>query len=124
MKESDRQPTAGQRERGTTQAKWRQEIDAWRASGKTLSVWARERSLSRDALNYWKDKLPALAAPGGKPNRLSLIPVRMESTRPNTIPPASEPVAIIVDVGPCRIHVRPGFDLAHLQAVVGALVSC
>jgi hypothetical protein len=75
-------------------------------------------------LNYWKDKLPALAAPGDKPNRLSLIPVRMESTRPNTIPPASEPAAITVDVGPCRIHVRPGFDRAHLQAVVGALVSC
>jgi hypothetical protein len=124
VKASDRQLTVGRREREANQAKWRQEIDAWRSSGKALSVWARERSLSRDALNYWKDKLPALAAPGGKPNRLSLIPVRMESTRPNAVPPASEPVAIIVDVGPCRIYVRPGFDRAHLQAVVGALVSC
>jgi hypothetical protein len=125
VKASDRQPTAGQREREANQAKWRQEIDAWRTSGKALSVWARERNLSRDALRYWKDKLPELAAPGDKPNQLSLIPVRMENARPNALLPASEPgAAIDVVVGNCRIHVRPGFDPAHLRAMIGVLATC
>lgn len=45
-------------ERAAKRERWRAEIEAWRASGQTLSAWARERNISRDALEYWKRRIP------------------------------------------------------------------
>ena len=48
-----------QAERAANRQRWQAEVEAWRTSGKPLSVWVRERNLSRDALEYWKRRIPA-----------------------------------------------------------------
>ncbi len=99
--------TAAQRSR------WQYEIEAWSASGKTLSAWARERELSRDALEYWKHRL----APR-KPAGLALI----------AVPPAPAPVApgtpcasIELVIGSVRVILSAGFDPQSLSRVLEVL---
>lgn len=92
--------------------RWQREIQAWRGSGKTLSGWARERGLSRDALEYWKRRLapPKTAA-------LALIPVH---PAPAALPAGSgAPIELVI--GAARVILAAGFDPQSLSRVLEVL---
>ena len=57
-------------DREANRGRWQAELDAWRGSGQPLTIWARERGLSRDALHYWKK---ILSVTRGKPDRKSVV---------------------------------------------------
>jgi hypothetical protein len=99
--------TAAQRSR------WQREIKAWSASGKTLSAWARERRLSRDALEYWKRRL----APR-KPAGLALIAV---PPAPAAVVPVIPCAPIELVIGSARVILSAGFDPQSLRRVLEVL---
>jgi hypothetical protein len=104
-------------QRQANRERWQLEIEAWRASGKGLSVWARERGLSRDALEYWKRRIPVAQA-SRRRLPLTLIPLRPE-------PPAAvgaTPIELVDDRQPgLRIRLPAGFDAASLARVLDLL---
>lgn len=107
---------AGNRER------WQEEIEAWRASGQKLSAWARERNLSRDALEYWKRRVPVAMPSTPSRSPLTLIPIR------HALPavPDSSPIEVINAARPeLRIRLSPGFDADSLSRLLELLeVRC
>ena len=104
-------------QRKANRERWVKEVQAWRASGKPLSEWARRRNLSRDALEYWKRRIPAgaarLPAPARRP--LTLIPVE-----PAAAPAA--PIELVFD-GLCGLSIRlpAGFEAAALSRLLDVL---
>lgn len=94
--------------------RWSAEIDAWRASGKTLSAWSRERRLSRDTLEYWKRRLNA--RPTGKaPLKLIAVAGAAATVAPREAAPALE---LILERQGVRIVVPPNFDAASLSRLL------
>lgn len=82
----------------------RAEVVAWRASGKSLGEFARQRGYSRSALEKWARSEASEAAPGF---------VRLEVARPAS--------TLTLEVADVRIRVEPGFDAQLLGEVVAAL---
>ncbi len=112
-------------EREANRKKWQAELTAWRGSGKPLSTWARERGLSRDALQYWKEKLSG--TPRESTQKLTLIPVS-RITRPQSVGEGSlslsSGVPIELHLGDCRLILAQGFDPDSLRAVLAVLAPC
>ena len=54
--------------------RWREEIEAWRQSGESLSAWARRRGESRDTLEYWKRRFAGKDAASDAGTAIRLIP--------------------------------------------------
>ena len=107
-------------ERTANRERWRQEIEAWRASGKKLSAWARERGISRDALEYWKERLAETAPNAERRTPLTLIPLRpVPATAPDIAP-----IELVTDARPgWRIRLPAGFDAASFKRVLELLES-
>jgi hypothetical protein len=108
-------------ERGANRERWQAEVEAWRASGQTLSGWARKRGISRDALVYWKQRIPPVAAPR-VPSRppLTLIPIRPSRPEASTI----APIELVDDARPgLRIRLPAGFDAVSLARLLDLLES-
>lgn len=92
-------------------SRWQRELEAWRASGKPLSAFARERGLSRDALEYWKRRLVAPSAPTLK--LIAVAPARCVAS--------SQGAPIELLIGPARLVLAPGFDGETLVRVLDVL---
>lgn len=112
-------------DREANRGRWQAELDAWRGSGKALSTWARERGLSRDALQYWKKKYSVtVRKPLGK---LTLIPVprttASEIVRETRGLPVSSGVPIELHIGERRLILATGFDANSLRIVLDVLGS-
>lgn len=106
-------------ERQANRGRWQAEVEAWRASGRTLTEWARRRGLSRDALEYWKRCIPAGRSGQGRAP-LTLIPVRPQ--RPAAVDAA--PIELIDERRPAlRIRLAAGFDAAALLRLFDVLQS-
>jgi len=89
-------------------------VRRWRASGKSLSGFARQQGISRDKLHYWSRKLAeALRDRAGEPD---LIPVRLVGGSEGR-PAAVEVVLASGD----RMLVREGASPELVQAVFVAL---
>jgi hypothetical protein len=119
-------PGVAPAERAANRIRWQAELAAWRGSGKPLSVWARERGLSRDALQYWKEKLSeSHPAPARK---LTLIPVP-RTTQPTKATKADEAqslpmtcgVPIELHIGDWRLILAKGFDPETLRSALDVL---
>jgi len=76
-----------------TEAKWREVIRNWRASGQTLPVFAEERGLSHWTVRWWCTELKKRDSEGThdgvkaplsvpSPAGLSVVPVRVVKVRP------------------------------------------
>lgn len=97
--------------------RWRKEVVAWRVSGKALSVWARERGLSRAALEYWKRRLPEERPTGSGVSPLTLIPLRPAAVERSVI-------ELVSDAHPgVRIRVPADVEVGCLARLLGALES-
>jgi len=106
-------------ERQANRGRWQAEVEAWRASGRTLTEWARSRGLSRDALEYWKRRIPARRSGQGRAP-LTLIPVR--PALPAVVD--SAPIELVDDRQPgLRIRLAAGFDAACLSRLLDLLES-
>lgn len=106
-------------ERAANRERWQAEVESWRASGQKLSAWARERNISRDALEYWKRRIP-VAAPRVVSSRapLTLIPIR--PLRPEVSDTA--PIELVDDARPgLRIRLPSRFDAASLGRLLELL---
>lgn len=82
---------------------------AWRGSGLGAAEYAAQRGYSPGTLRRWAREVEELAR-GEEPSF-----VRLEVRASHPTPP------LVVEVGAARIAVGPGFDPAHLRAVVAAL---
>lgn len=101
-------------ERASNRARWERELGRWRGSGQSLSAWAREQGLSRDALEYWKRKVQG-SNRGAAGGRLTLIPVAMPTV-------AAAPLELLL--GTRRLVIPPGFDGDSLRRAIAVLETC
>ncbi|MCK6413891.1 MAG: hypothetical protein L6Q55_15920 [Azonexus sp.] len=99
---------------------------SWAVAGGSRGL-ARERGLSRDALEYWKRRIPAKPSRQGRPP-LTLIPVR--PARPaasrGDLPRSSQcaPIELVDARRPAlRIRLPAGFDAESLACVLDVLES-
>ncbi|MDO9020610.1 MAG: hypothetical protein Q8S73_13550 [Deltaproteobacteria bacterium] len=96
----------------STAQRWRERVGAWRASGLTAEAFASGEAFSASTLRWWSSRLgraPAVSF-------LELVP------RPAAAAP--EPSRdLVVEVGPARVRVAPGFDPTLLAAVIRALAE-
>lgn len=93
---------------------WRQALADFRASGLSIRDFCRGRGLHESAFYFWRRELtqrdrrqPSRAAS----TQLAFVPVRVI---------ASVPLEVVLRSGQV-VRVGPGFEAAHLQAVVAAL---
>jgi hypothetical protein len=98
------------RAKGETEAKWRERVNEWRASGKTAVEFVQGRSYAGSTLQYWSSRLDKPSAPPGF--------VQLVGRSERVERGVSE---FVVEVGGARVRVRPGFDAALLCQVVRAL---
>ena len=104
-------------QREANRERWHAAVEAWRTSGKQLSAWARERNISRDALEYWKRQFPAKKVlPTIVSRPLTLIPLRP------TVPAASAaPIELAVEPSGYRIRLPVTFDAGSLTRLLDIL---
>ena len=86
-------------------------IDSYRASGLSAKTFAERERIPLSSFYQW------LAKP--KPPAQS---VRIARVVRRAVPPAHE-AAIVIDVGPARVHVQRGFDRAILADVLDVLAA-
>lgn len=104
--------------RAANRERWRAEVESWRASGQKLSAWARKRNISRDALEYWKRRIPVAASGEASRSPLTLIPMR--PLRPEVSDAAL--IELVDDARPgLRIRLPAGFDAISLTRLFDIL---
>ena len=105
-------------ERAANRERWQAEVESWRASGRKLSAWERERKISRDALEYWKRRIPVAAPRVASGSPLTLVPIR--PTRPEVLDTA--PIELVDDARPgLRILLPASFDAVSLARLFDLL---
>lgn len=90
-----------------SQVEQRAELEVWRASGMTMTEFARTRGYSRSAIEKWARK-----AREERPTVVTPRFVRVEVARP---------VELVIEIGVARIRVARGLDASLLREVVDAL---
>lgn len=93
---------------------WAREIEAWLASGQSLSAWARNRGISRDRLEYWKRRLAGRTAKPEGLGPLTLIP--LVSPLPEVA--AAAPMEVIIDRAGLRVVLSANFDAGALSRLL------
>ena len=91
--------------------KWRGLVAEQKRSGQSVAAFCRERGISAPQLFAWKKRLSQAAMQ-------QFVPVQVVDADQ---PPAAGCAIEIRLSGGHRILVEPGFDAAHLRAVVAAL---
>ncbi len=92
-----------------TEAKWAEQVRAWRASGESADDFATRHGFATSTLHGWSSRLPR----EDSPRFLRLVPKSVESVTPRS--------EVVVEVGNARVRVATGFDAALLADVVQAL---
>jgi hypothetical protein len=91
-----------------TEARWRERVGEWRASGKKLAEFSEGQPYAASTLRYWASRLKR----GEGQRFVRLVP---KSAREST---GSE---LVIEVASARVRVARGFDAALLGEVVRAL---
>jgi transposase len=96
---------------------WRKRLLRWRASGLKVSDFCEREGVTPTAFAHWRKEIAARDARRAEIAEPQFVAVRL--------PSAPEPVEVALPGGRV-VRVPPGFDPAHLLAVVAALegVSC
>jgi hypothetical protein len=96
---------------------WRKRLARWQASGLKVSEFCEREGVAPTAFAHWRKEIAARDARRAEAAEPTFVPVRLS--------PAPEPLEVALPG--CRVvRVPPGFDPAHLRAVVAALegVAC
>src|SRR5207237_3609222 len=96
---------------------WRKRLARWKASGLKVGAFCEREGVTPTAFAHWRKEIAARDARRAETAEPLFVPVRVA-----TVPAHLE---VGLPGGPV-VRVPPGFDPAHLQAVVAALegVSC
>ncbi len=109
---------------------WEKLVGQWRASRQSARQFAAAHGVTDTALRYWANRLvdeederevPTAQARGRAARAASTSPPLARVVRPGEAPPAQDAGRVVVMIGKASIVVEPGFDGAHLRAVVRAL---
>lgn len=108
---------------------WEELVGRWRVSRQSARQFAAAHGVTDTALRYWANRLAAeegadevpVARPTSPARRTTSTLAIARVVRRGEIPAADGAGRVIVMVGQAAIAVEPGFDGAHLRAVVHAL---
>lgn len=98
---------------------WAREIEAWRASGQTLSAWARSRGISRDRMEYWKRQLAGRQGKADGMGPLALIPVLPSPPEAR----ADVPIEVIIERAGLRVRLPADFDAGTLSRLLDVVAA-
>jgi len=89
-------------------------VAEWRASGQTSTAFSEGKPFTASGLRHWAHRLSKEPSP---PRRLRMVRVER---RPQAAEGAAAiaDASLVVELGPARVVVRPGFDRALLAAVL------
>lgn len=90
---------------------WRVLVQAWRASQLPCRVFAARRQVNPHTLTWWAWHL------GIRAGEVAEAPAFVEVL----VAEAPAPAALVVEVGPVRVHVPHGFDAGEVRRLVAAL---
>jgi hypothetical protein len=93
---------------------WRKRLARWKASGLKVSEFCKGEGVTLTAFAHWRKTLRARDARAGIADAPTFVPVRITPTV-TTVP------LEVTLAGGRGVRVPPGFDSAHLRAVVAAL---
>ena len=96
--------------RAALRARMQRLLAQWRASGQSLSGFAREQGITRDKLEYWKRRLDP-----DSETKAELVPVRVVAAED-----AGAAIEVVLTSGD-RMLVHEGSSAGLLREVVGAL---
>jgi len=97
-------------------AKWRELVAEQMASGQSVALFCRERGLRNWEFYEWKSRLRQAEA-----GQFGAVEVRT-AKRATQLPPVAPSKAIEIRLAGGRsLEVEPGFDAAHLRALLAAL---
>lgn len=90
---------------------WKEEVERWRASGKSMSQWSREQGKGvnyTNQLSYWRNKF----APKAEEKNRAFI----------ELPEESGDAGLAIECKNFTIQIRKGFDPVTLRKLL--LVTC
>ncbi|WP_439628601.1 IS66 family insertion sequence element accessory protein TnpA [Gemmata sp.] len=93
---------------------WRKRLARWKGSGLKISAFCAREGVTPTALAHWRKEIAARDARAAGAGTPEFVPVHM------TPPGAVGPIEVVLADGRV-VRVPPGFDPAHLRAVVAAL---
>ena len=102
--------------RSRNRGKMERLVARWRASGETLSGFARRHGVSRDKLQYWSQKLSSISSGRGGNGESALVPVQLLGGAEGR-----EAALEIVLTGGERVLVRAALPVDLVQGVISAL---
>jgi hypothetical protein len=95
----------------TTEEKWKERVDGWRASGQTAAEYSEGKPFKAGGLRYWSSRLGRARA-----DRIRIARVVRTS---EAVLKVDTP--IVIEVGALRLAVRRGVDQEALRVVLGVL---
>ncbi len=95
--------------------RWREEIEAWRQSGESLSAWARRRGESRDTLEYWKRRFAGKDAASDAGTAIRLILVTPDAA---TVPAGCRPLELVIERAGLRVVLPSDFEAGALSRLL------
>jgi len=102
-----------QQRKPETWAKWRGLISEHRNSGQNIAAFCRKRGVPTSQFFAWRKRLSRAPAP-------PFVEVQVVEKMPRQQTAPGQAIEVHLDGGR-RLFVAPGFDAAHLRAVVSAL---
>jgi hypothetical protein len=93
---------------------WRQRLARWKASGLQAGEFCEREGVTPTAFAHWRKEIRDRDARAAATNQPAFVPVHIT-------PSFASPVLELSLPGGQVIRVPPGFDPAHLRAVVAAL---
>lgn len=89
----------------------------WRASGQTSEAFSEGKPFTAGGLRHWGSRLKA-GRGGRSRNRPRVVRVDRVQPRGAAEGLASPGPSLVLELGPARVVVRPGFDRATLAALL------
>jgi len=83
-------------------------LKGWKQSGKSATAFAKENGMVQQTLSRWA-KAEANAKNG------------FVEVTPQTMPPAPNPLGLLIEKGGMKIHLPPGMGCSELRAIFEAL---
>ncbi len=101
---------------------WARRVAEWKASGQSSPAFCQGKDFTAGGLRHWAHRLEHGDPPRRRRVRLARV-VRSRARAESRSPGGDHPPDIVVEIGGCRIVVRPGFDRATVAALVEVLAA-